>query len=280
MEIPFIKIENAGNDYIYVDERSIRRRKINIPRLARRFSNRNLGVGSDGLIIVRQKGPGEAFMRIFNRDGSEAELCGNGLRGVCLFLRRAYGNRRRRFTISTSWNDYSATLVKTAGTSAIVRVALGTPVFDSEVIGYSGRKGVCMGLDIDVAGNCRAIYCVAMPNPFAVILVDNFDFDWQKEGAEIESSPLFRNGINVMFARIDSKRRITVRPWERGAGATLACGSGAAAAVAVSGLLGLTRGDVSVAMPGGVLKTSWGIEENRIFQEGPSRIVFSGSLLI
>lgn len=280
MEIPFIKIDNSGNDYIYMDERSIRRRKINVPRLARRLSERNMGVGSDGLIIVRQVGQDEAFMRIFNRDGSEAEFCGNGLRGVCLFLKRVCGSRRREFTISTVMDDYRANLVKTSGPSAVVRVSLGGPVFDSAVVGYRGGNGLCMGLDLEIAGNRRTLNCVGMPNPFAVIFVDNFDFDWQKEGGELEHSPLFSNGINVMFTRIDSRHRITVMPWERGSGATLACGSGAAAAVSISGLLGFTGGNVSVVMPGGTLETTWNMERNEIFQEGPSRIVFSGSFLI
>jgi diaminopimelate epimerase len=280
MEIPFIKVENAGNDYIYVAEKSIRGGKINVLRLARRISDRHFGIGSDGLIVVRREKPGVAFMRIYNSDGSEAELCGNGLRGVCLFLRRVFESRRRIFTIHTSWDHYSAGFIKVSGHSAVVRTSLGSPVFESSAIGYSGSEKVCVGMEMEVFGNRRALYCVAMPNPFAVIFVDNFDFDWQKEGGEIEHSPLFRNGINVMFTRIDSKGRITVRPWERGSGATLACGSGAAAAVVISSLLGYAGREVSVNMPGGTLRTSWDIEENMIFQEGPSRIVFSGSFLI
>ena len=277
MEIPFIKIQNAGNDYVYVEKKSISRLKISVPSLVRRISDRSRGVGSDGLIIIDARDTNTAFMRIYNSDGSEAELCGNGLRGVALFLRRILKSRARRFIVYTRWNDYRLEVVKQSGAAAVIQASLRGPLFNARAIGYSGEGSICMGVPLSV-GECRRdLYCVAMPNPFAVIFVDNFDFDWQKEGRGIENSPMFNNRINVMFTRIDSRTRITIMPWERGSGATLACGSGAAAAVAISGLLGYTRGVISVNMLGGTLKTSWNIEENEICQEGPSRIVFTGS---
>ena len=280
MEIPFIKIQSAGNDYVYIEKKSISRLKTNNPSLARRMSDRNRGVGSDGLIIVDMPDKNAAFIRIYNSDGSEAELCGNGLRGVALYLRRVLKSRARRFLICTRWNDYRVEVVSLSEDAAIIRASLSGPSFNARAIGYSEDESICMGVPVSV-GECRRdLYCVAMPNPFAVIFVDNFDFDWQKEGRAIENSPIFKNRINVMFTRIDSRRQITVVPWERGSGATLACGSGAAAAMAVSGLLGYTGGKVSVIMPGGTLKTSWNIEDNEIHQEGPSRIVFTGSYKI
>jgi diaminopimelate epimerase len=276
MKIPFIKMQNAGNDYVYIEEKSISRLKASVPSLARRISDRNRGIGSDGLIIIDAADRNKAMMRIYNSDGSEAELCGNGLRGVALFLRRILKSRTRRFIVYTRWNDYRLEIVKQSGDTAVIRASLSGPLFNATAIGYSKNDSICMGVPVSIGACQRDLYCVAMPNPFAVIFVDNFDFDWQKEGQGIENSPMFNNRINVMFTRIDSRRRLTVRPWERGSGATLSCGSGAAAAVAISGLLGYTRGVVSVNMPGGTLKTSWNIEENKIYQEGPSRIVFTG----
>ncbi len=277
MEIPFIKIQNAGNDYVYVEKKSISRLKISIPSLVRRISDRSRGVGSDGLIIIDARDTNTAFMRIYNSDGSEAELCVNGLRGVALFLKTVLKSRARKYTVSTPWNDYGVEVVNPSGETAVIQVSLDGPLFDARSIGFSKDESICMGVPVSVGEYQRDLYCVAMPNPFAVIFVDNFDFDWQKEGQGIENSPMFNNRINVMFTRIDSRTRITVMPWERGSGATLACGSGAAAAVAISGLLGYTRGVISANMPGGTLKTSWNIEENEICQEGPSRIVFTGS---
>ena len=276
MEIPFIKIENAGNDYIYVRESSISRLKSGPGALARRISDRNKGVGSDGLIVVDILDVGSASIRVFNRDGSEAKLCGNGLRGTVLFLRKTQKSRGRHFKIFTRWGEYDLDLIKSGKDHIETGLHLGQPSFASDDIGYAGEEKNCMGISYSKGDTNRTLYCVAMPNPHAVILVDNFDFDWQKEGMEIEKSSIFKDGINVMFARVDSRKKITVCPWERGSGVTLACGSGAAAVTVVSGMLGYTDKKIVVAMPGGSLKTSWDMGENEIYQSGPSRIACTG----
>jgi len=276
MEIPFIKIDNAGNDYIYVRKESISRYRSGSRVLARRISDRYGGVGSDGLIIVDIIDSGTAGIRIYNKDGSEAELCGNGLRGVVLFLKREIKSGRRSFAISTAWDDYSAELIKSEFGEATIGAILGGPSFDPRDIGYKGNSRNCMGIRMTANGKKRILFCLALPNPQAVIFVDNFDFDWQKEGMEIERNLIFRRGINVMFARVDSKKRIAVKPWERGSGATRACGSGAAAVTVVARMLGHVHDDVTIAMPGGNLRTSWKIGENEIYQSGPSRIAFTG----
>lgn len=280
MELPFIKIENAGNDYIYVRREAFVRTGLKTGVLARRISDRYLGAGSDGLIIVDIKGPGAAAIRIFNKDGSEAELCGNGLRGTVLFIKKVAKTGRHRFTVSTRWNRYDLRLVESDRNSTVVEHTLGQPSFDSRDVGLSGGEGTCMGVEVAVGQNKRTVYCVAMPNPHAVIFVDNFDFDWQKEGVEIEHSPLFKNKTNVMFARVDTNKKITVVPWERGSGATRACGSGAAAVTVVSRMLGYTGPSITVSMPGGKLSTTWDLENNEIRQSGPSRVVLSGSYSI
>jgi diaminopimelate epimerase len=276
MPIPFLKIEGLGNDYIYVDSGSLRRSKSNLPALARAISDRRRGVGSDGLIVIVKSGPGVASMLIYNRDGSEAKFCGNGLRGVALFLKAVYGARGRKFVVDTRWNEYSIELVKSVKGVATVKASLGSPSFDCRRVGLVGEYVNCLGIRIPVAGGERILNCVALPNPHAIIFVDNFDFDWQKEGMEIEKNPIFRDGVNVMFTRVDSPRRITVTPWERGSGATAACGSGAAAATVISHLLKRTESQVTIRLPGGTLVTRYDIAANQIFQTGPTRIAFSG----
>ena len=279
MKIPFIKIEGLGNDYIYVERKAVSRRGLNLPALSRRMSDRRRGVGADGLIVMEYLGAGRAFMAIFNSDGSEAEFCGNGLRGTSLYLKSVVNARGNRFTISTRWDDYQVRVMSYDGRNAIVRAMLGAPSFDPKAIGLKGRGRSCLGVAVETEEAKRLLYCVAMPNPHAVIFVDNFDFNWQKEGLALERSPFFRNRINIMFTRVDSKKRITIRPWERGSGATSACGSGAAAATVIASLLEYTTGDVTAVMPGGSLKTRWDIEENMVYQEGPTRIAFSGSFI-
>jgi len=276
MNIPFIKIQNVGNDYIYIDKKSLSRCKISKALLARKICDRQRGVGSDGIFVVKQMSSNSGIVEMFNSDGSSMEFCGNGVRGTTLYLREVYKGRSRSFVIHTSYNEYDVKIVKSLKSIQKARLRMGNPSFDSGVIGYSKKSKNCLGAKVMVDGKLRIFYGIAMPNPHAVIFVDNFDFDWKKEGSIIENSSLFKNRINVMFTKVDSKRKLTVKPWERGAEATLSCGSGAAAASVISGLLGYTRGYVSVYMPGGMLKSKWDISENAVYQEGTSEIVCSG----
>jgi diaminopimelate epimerase len=274
LEIPFIKIEGLGNDYIYIDESTFRRQRVSLPSLARAVSHRRYGIGSDGLIIVNKRGPASASMAIYNTDGSQAEFCGNGLRGTTLYVKSVYKARKNEYSIFTRWREYRVILARWNGKSGSVNASIGAPSFNPRDVGFKGSN--CLGIEIKPAKKKRTLYCVAMPNPHAVIFVDDFNFDWQKEAMLIEKNPMFKNRINVMYVRIDSPGRISLFPWERGSGATMACGSGAAAATVVSNLMELTRGTVSVQMPGGALTTRWDIKNNQIFQQGPARIAFSG----
>jgi diaminopimelate epimerase len=274
VNIPFIKIEGLGNDYIFVDDSVFRGRKMRFPGLARAISHRRFGVGSDGLIIVKKLDSKSASMTIYNSDGSQAEFCGNGLRGTSLYIKSVYKTRGNEFSVFTRWREYRTNIVKNYGGSAMIRASLGAPSFEPKAVGFNGSN--CLGVKVTPARTPRQLYCVAMPNPHAVIFVEDFDFNWQNEGMILEKSPLFKNGVNVMFARIDSPKRISLMPWERGSGPTMACGSGAAAVTVVSNLLEMTKGPITVQMPGGTLLTRWDIAENQIYQAGPARIAFSG----
>jgi len=275
MKIPFIKIDNAGNDYIYVSARTVSRVK-SIPDLARAISDRNSGAGSDGLITVKSINATTAGISIYNSDGSIAELCGNGLRGTVLYLKKEFGRSGRKYSISTKWNEYSVDVIGSKKATAVIGADLGNPLFDADSIGYLGTERNCMRVSVKTSGGIRTAHCIAMPNPHAVIFVDNFDFDWQKEGGEIETNRLFKRGINVMYAKIETKNKITMRPWERGSGATRSCGSGAAAVGVAANLLGLANREVQISMPGGVISTKYDIGENSVYQSGPSRVAFTG----
>jgi diaminopimelate epimerase len=280
VQLPFIKIEGLGNDYIYVDRQSLPHNKPGLPALTRLICDRHRGVGADGLIVMEKTDPASALMAIYNCDGSRAEFCGNGLRGTALYLESVSRAKNKKYAISTRWCDYEVEIIKLHGNKATVRATLGGPSFAAEDIGYRGKEKTCLGITVDIEGRPRSIYCVAMPNPHAVIFVDNFEFDWQKAGKTLEKSRVFKRGINVMFAKVNSRSRLIVKPWERGAGATMACGSVAAAATVVSCLLEYTGGNVTSVMPGGSLNTRWNIAENKVYQEGPTRIVFAGSYIV
>lgn len=216
-------------------------------------------------------------MAIYNSDGSEAKFCGNGLRGTALYLKFVNRARGKKFNLSTRWRDYQVELAGSVGKSTIVKASMGQPIFEAKAVGLNGGTKTGLGIEYGSSPNIFNLYCLALPNPHAVVFVKNFDFDWQSIGAGIEKSPLFSQGTNVMFAKVLSPKRIEVKPWERGSGATLACGSGAAAATVISNLLGYTRGPVRAMMPGGSLTTYWDIDKNIVYQEGPSRIAFSGT---
>ena len=244
--------------------------------LARKISDRHLGVGADGIFIVEKTGSRSGFVEMYNSDGSAMRFCGNGVRGTALYLKERYKSRSKTFFVLTSYGDYEIRVVKSSGSGMRSRLRIGNPSFDSPVIGYSKKLKNCLGVKIKGEKRKWTVFGVAMPNPHAVIFVDNFDFNWQKEGEAIEHSPFFPDRTNVMFTAVESKRKLIVKPWERGAGATLSCGSGAAAATVISSLLGYTKGRVSVGMPGGILKTEWDISENSVYQEGFSEIVCTG----
>ena len=277
MEIPFIKIEGLGNDYIFVDRKSFGSKRVNFNRLAREISHRQFGVGADGLIVMQRLGPLSAQMSIYNSDGSQAEFCGNGLRGTALYMKSVYKAKGNEFAISTNWSEHRVKIKKLNGNKGSIEALIGAPSLDAKDVGYAGQN--CMGIEIQPGETKRVLYCVAMPNPQAVIFVDNFDFDWKSEGRLIETNPVFRNAINVMFVKVISSKKLSLLPWERGSGATLACGSGAAAATVISNLLESTKGPVTVQMPGGTLRTRWDMAENQVYQQGPSRIVFSGTYI-
>jgi diaminopimelate epimerase len=245
--------------------------------LAKKICDRHKGVGADGIFIVDAISPDSAFVEMFNSDGSTMEFCGNGVRGVSLYLREQSKSRSRSFAVLTGFGEYDVRITKTAKHKQLSLLRIGNPSFDGRVIGFSKRLKNSLGVELKSNSRTWTLHCIAMPNPHAVVIVENFDFDWKKEGSIIEQSALFKNRTNVMFTKADSKRKLTVKAWERGAGATLSCGSGAAAATVISGLLGYTKGVVSVNMPGGVLKTRWDIGENTVYQEGASGIVCTGS---
>ena len=278
MKIPFIKIEGLGNDYLYVDRKSLPGKVANFAKLSRQMSDRRFGIGADGLLIIEKRGADSAFMEIYNSDGSKAEMCGNGLRGTALYLKTVTKSNRKKYTISTDYDDYEVEFLKTTKAHSLIRASFGSPKFESANIGYIGDDKNCLGITLKVLDKDWTLYCVAMPNPHAVIFVEDFDFDWQNVGMAIENNNIFKNRINVMFVKIDSENRISVMPWERGSGATTACGTGAAAVTVISNLLERTTGEVIAQMRGGSLKTFWNIGENIVYQEGPTRVVFSGSI--
>ncbi len=276
----FTKMTGLGNDYIYVDCTDGTKLK-NIPEMAKKLSDRHFGIGADGLILIDKPDNKQSDfkMRIFNSDGSEAEMCGNGIRCVAKYIHDHNLSTNDKIAIDTLAGIKKVKILENdEGVCNEAIVDMGEPIFQDRNIPYNVYEPFNKDLDINVEGEKMRFTVVSMGNPHAVTFVEDLD-DLQIEmcGPVIESNPIFPNRTNVEFVQIIDKNNIRVRVWERGVGETFACGTGACAAVVASGLNGYTDEIVNVILPGGKLKIEWG-KDNHIYMQGPATTVFEGKL--
>lgn len=276
----FTKMTGLGNDYIYVDCTDGTKLK-NIPEMAKKLSDRHFGIGADGLILIDKPDNKQSDfkMRIFNSDGSEAEMCGNGIRCVAKYIHDHNLSTNDKIAIDTLAGIKKVKILENdEGVCNEAIVDMGEPIFQDRNIPYNVYEPFNKDLDINVEGEKMRFTVVSMGNPHAVTFVEDLD-DLQIEmcGPVIESNPIFPNRTNVEFVQIIDKNNIRVRVWERGVGETFACGTGACAAVVASGLNGYTDEIVNVSLPGGKLKIEWG-KDNHIYMQGPATTVFEGKL--
>lgn len=276
----FTKMTGLGNDYIYVDCTNGTKLK-NIPELARNLSERHFGVGADGLILIdKPDNTNSDFkMRIFNSDGSEAEMCGNGIRCVAKLIHDKKLSEKDKISIDTLAGVKKVKIMEDEnGECHEVIVDMGEPIFQDKNIPYDVYEPFNKDMDINVDGEKMRFTVLSMGNPHAVTFVEDLDnLQIEKYGPVIENNPLFPNRTNVEFVQIIDKNNIRVRVWERGVGETFACGTGACAAMVASGLNGYTDENVTVKLPGGRLKIEWG-KDNHIYMQGPAETVYEGKL--
>ena len=276
----FTKMTGLGNDYIYIDCTNGTKIK-NITEVARRLSDRHFGVGSDGVVLIdKPENENSDFkMRIFNSDGSEAEMCGNGIRCVAKFIHDNNLSQKDKLTIDTLAGIKKVKVIEdNKGNCNEVIVDMGEPIFQDNNIPYDVYEPYTKDLDLDVKGEKMRFTALSMGNPHAVTFVENLDdFNVKDIGPIVEVNPKFPNRTNVEFVEILDKNNIKVRVWERGVGETLACGTGACAAVVASGLNGYTDELVTVQLPGGKLKIEWG-KDNHIYMQGTAKTVYKGEI--
>jgi len=277
--IAFTKMHGLGNDYLLVDAmKGGVPPEQKLPAIAKALSDRHFGVGADGLILVEPSRVADFKMRIFNSDGSEAEMCGNGVR---LFARYVYEHgytRERDMEIETLAGIIRPRLRLRGRKITGVRVDMGEPKLRSSEIPMKGpdRERV-LRERIRVVGRRYEITAVSMGNPHCVIFVDNADTAKVEEvGPAIERHDLFPRRTNVEFAQIVGDGEIAMRVWERGAGETLACGTGASAVLVAAVLNGLSPRKATIHLRGGDLKAGWNQEDNHVFIEGPAEEVCTG----
>ncbi len=276
--IKFTKMHGLGNDYVYVDAIS---QDINEPSsLAQFVSNRNFGVGSDGLILICKSDIADFKMRMFNSDGSEAEMCGNGIRCVGKFVYDKGLTNKTEVAIETLAGIKYLQLNVKDGKVETARVDMGEPIFEPEEIPVVSSEKPVKNLHTVSQGKEFTMTCVSMGNPHAITVVDDVkQFDVEKYGSVLEVDKAFPKRINVEFAEIVDKDKIKMRVWERGAGETLACGTGACATAVACNINGYTNREVTVELLGGNLKIEWNKEDNHVYMTGPATTVFEGELI-
>jgi diaminopimelate epimerase len=275
MPVNFTKMHGAGNDYIYVD--CFANPMPHDPAgLSRKISDRHFGVGADGLILICPSDKADARMRMFNADGSEAEMCGNGVRCIAKYVYDHGLVRKPTLTIETGRGVLTLDLEIGGGAVRQVRVDMGEPILEASRIPTTlpGNPPVQVSLPVfDLQ-----VTCVSMGNPHCVTFVKQItDALVLGIGPKIEVDEAFPRRTNVEFAVVNRPDDITMRVWERGSGETLACGTGACA-VAVAGVLtGRTQRKITAHLPGGDLQLHWSEMDNRVYMTGPAVEVFSGT---
>ena len=272
----FTKMQGLGNDYVYID--ATKENIENPSELSKYISDRHFGVGSDGLILICPSDKADFRMRMFNSDGSEAEMCGNGIRCVGKFVYDKKLTDRTLVTIETKAGIKVLKLNVKDEEVDTVRVDMGTPILESEKIPVITDEKIAQNLRLNALDKSFDFTCVSMGNPHAVTIVDNVsDFDVKKYGSILEINEVFPNKTNVEFVEIKDPKNIKMRVWERGTGETLACGTGACASVVACNLNGLTKRSVNVELLGGNLNIELG-EDNHVYMTGPAVTVFEGEL--
>lgn len=275
--IKFTKMHGLGNDYVYID--AINQKIENESSLAKFVSNRHFGIGSDGLILICKSDIADFKMRMFNSDGSEAEMCGNGIRCVGKFVYDKGLTDKTILKIETLAGIKTLVLNTKDGKVETARVDMGEPILEAEKIPVISKEQPVKNLELEAENKKFKFTCVSMGNPHAITIVENTkEFDVEKYGKILEVDKAFPKKANIEFAQIIDKENIKMRVWERGAGETLACGTGACATAVACSLNGLTGRKVNIELLGGTLNIEWNEKDNHVYMTGPAVTVFDGEL--
>ncbi len=272
----FTKMHGCGNDYVYVN--CLEERVDNPPAAARVVSDRHFGIGSDGLILIEPSDVADFRMRMFNPDGSESAMCGNGIRCVAKYVFDHGLTRKTELDIETGAGVKHLMLTLCGGRVSAVRVDMGEPRLDRTDVPMLGAPGRVLCEVLEVDGRRFEVSCLSMGNPHTVIRVaEPTDELVLRFGPKIETHPVFPERTNVEFVQVLSRTKVRSRTWERGTGETLACGTGACATCVACALNRWTDRCVTVHLLGGVLEIEWA-RDNHVYMTGPAVEVFSGEM--
>jgi len=274
----FIKMHGLGNDFVFLDHFSVAADK-DYPKLAKKLCHRQLGIGGDGLVVILPSQVADARMRIINSDGSEPEMCGNGIRCFAKYVYDQGIVIHNPMRVETLAGVLTIHLnIKEAQVQG-VRVDMGEPILRADLIPALGQGEPVVGETLEVLGETFQYTAVSMGNPHCVIFVEDFaTLDFERLGPAVEKHSLFPRKTNVEFIEVNSPQDLTMKVWERGAGPTLACGTGACASAVAAVLNHKTERAVTVHLPGGDLFIEWGLD-NHVYMTGPATYVFKGEWL-
>lgn len=276
MELTFTKMEGLGNDYVYFD--GIHQ---DIPLDAHfiaKISNRHFGIGSDGIIVILASKQYDFKMRMFNQDGSEAMMCGNGIRCFAKFCYDHHLTDKKVLSIETKAGLRIVELLFEENTVIGAKVDMGVPILETNKIPCLFEKEKMINEAITIANTTYSLTAVSMGNPHVVTFVDSLDFDIEKVGPLFEKHPMFPESVNVEFVEVIDEHYVKMRVYERGSGETMACGTGACAVYMASYVNGYTNGKVTVELLGGCLDITF--VDGHIFMEGPATTVFEGKIVV
>ena len=273
----FTKMHGIGNDYVYVN--CLKENVENPSEVAIKISDRHFGIGSDGLILIKPSDVADGKMEMYNADGSQGAMCGNGIRCVAKYMYDYGITDKTSISVETKSGIKYLDLTLKNGKVDTVKVNMGAPILKASEIPVISEKEQVISEPVTIDGKEWKITCVSMGNPHAITYIDDVKhLEIEKIGSKFENHEIFPDRVNTEFVHVIDRNTVEMRVWERGSGETYACGTGACA-VAVSSILnGLTEEEVTVKLLGGDLKIFWNREENRVYMTGSATKVFDGEI--
>ncbi len=273
----FTKMQGIGNDYVYIN--CMNSPVFDAQKLARRISDRHFGIGSDGLILICPSEKADFQMVMYNADGSRAQMCGNGIRCVGKYVYDRGLTDKTTVSVETLGGIKILQLHPEGGKVKSVTVDMGVPVFAPKLIPSLLNEEDFIDKPVMVDGKEYRMTALSMGNPHAVVFVDDTDsLDLKAIGPAFENHPLFPERINTEFIQVIDRSTLKMRVWERGSGETMACGTGACAAVVAGRLTNKNASEVIVKLLGGDLLINWSAEDNHVYMTGPAETVFDGEI--
>lgn len=275
----FTKMHGIGNDYVYVNcfEESVK----NPAEVSKFVSDRHFGIGSDGLILISPSAIADFRMNIYNADGSQAEMCGNGIRCVAKYVYDYGLTDKTEISVETLAGIKYLRLQVENGKVVSVEVNMGAPILEPKEIPVAVEESPVVNVPVEVKGKIYHMTCVSMGNPHAIIFMNNVkDLDIEAIGPYFENHMVFPKRTNTEFVEVLDRNTVNMRVWERGSDETLACGTGACATTVACILNDKTENEVTVHLLGGDLKIRWDREANQVYMTGPATVVFDGEITL